>query len=275
VSDARDRGATVEYERMSPREVVSARERAAIAYVPVAPLEWHGPHLPLGTDGLHAHHVAVLAARQTGGVVLPTTFIGTDSRHGAGDAEQDLHLFDLDEDEVVVGMDFPGFPVKSLYFHETVLGLVVRETVRLLKREPWSAIVLVNGHGAPNQARMLERIADEESEPGGARVVYATAWNPDELVDAGPGHADRFETSVMLALEERLVHVDRLPARDLPLVYKEHGIVDGPAFGGDPNEGFAVRDISDPRDATRQEGEALVAREVAQVARIARAALAS
>ena len=79
----------------------------------------------------------------------------------------------------------------------------------------------------------------------------------------------------MLALEEQLVHVDRLPARDQPLVYKEHGVVDGIAFDGDPNDGFAVRTPSDPRDSTREEGEAIVAREIERVAAIARAALAA
>ncbi len=52
----------VEYELMRPAEVVAARERCPVAFVPIGPLEWHGPHLPMGTDGLHAHHVAVRVA---------------------------------------------------------------------------------------------------------------------------------------------------------------------------------------------------------------------
>jgi hypothetical protein len=49
----------VEYELMTPDEVIAAREKAPVAFVPVGPIEWHGPHLPLGIDGLHAHGVAV------------------------------------------------------------------------------------------------------------------------------------------------------------------------------------------------------------------------
>ena len=80
----------VEFERMSPEEVLAARRRAAVVFLPVGPLEWHGPHLPLGTDGLVAHHIAVLVARQTGGVVLPTMFVGTDSLRPRGRVRPNL-----------------------------------------------------------------------------------------------------------------------------------------------------------------------------------------
>ena len=30
-----------------------------MAYVPIGPLEWHGPHLPVGVDMLHAHAMAL------------------------------------------------------------------------------------------------------------------------------------------------------------------------------------------------------------------------
>lgn len=42
-----------------------------IAYLPVGTVECHGPHLPLGTDLYVATAVCVLAARDTGGLVLP------------------------------------------------------------------------------------------------------------------------------------------------------------------------------------------------------------
>lgn len=36
---------------------------------PIGPIEWHGPHLRFGADGLHAY--AVTVKRRVGGVVLP------------------------------------------------------------------------------------------------------------------------------------------------------------------------------------------------------------
>jgi creatinine amidohydrolase len=264
----------VQYERMTPQQICDARERAPIVYVPAGPLEWHAEHLPIGTDPLHAHHVAVEAARRSGGVVLPALYMGTDSLRPPGNELEGLGPFDLPDDSYVIGMDLPGFQVKSMYFHETVFGLVVRETVRMLKREPWQVIVLVNGHGAPNQARMLQRLASEEREPPRLEVIAETAWDPEAAdPDAGPGHADRYETSVLLAVDESLVHVDRLPAAPEPLRYKDHGIMDGPSFEGDPGDGFAVRKYADPRDASREEGETYLNGEIERLAGVATQAL--
>src|SRR5438445_335235 len=50
---------TVEYELMRPPEIAQARARLPLAFIPIGPLEWHGPHLPMGMDGLHAHPVAM------------------------------------------------------------------------------------------------------------------------------------------------------------------------------------------------------------------------
>jgi creatinine amidohydrolase len=262
--------AKVEFELMRPAEVTAARDAAPVAYVPVGPLEWHGPHLPLGTDGLHAHHVAVRAARHTGGIVVPTLFVGTDSLRPAGDGPQSLGALGIEGSVRTVGMDLPGFPVKSLYFHETVFGALVRETVRLLKREQWDLIVLVNGHGAPNHTRMLERIAEEEAETPSPEVLYITAWSPE----FGSGHASRLETSLMLALEGDHVDVGRLPAHDRPLRYFEFGIVDGAAFDGHPNDGYAVRADEDPRDSSAEEGGERLEEEVRRLAGAVEARLA-
>jgi creatinine amidohydrolase len=207
-------------------------------------------------------------------VVLPPTFMGTDSLRPPGNVSEGLAPMDLPDDARVVGMDLPGFSVKSMYFHETLFGAVIREMVQMLKREPWRILVLVNGHGAPNQARMLERIAAEETDPPHREVIYATSWDPDAAdPDAGPGHADHYETSIMLAVDESLVHIDRLPPSPEPLRYKEHGIMDGPSFEGDPGEGFAVRAYADPRDATRAEGVQLIEGEIARLAGLVEQAL--
>src|SRR5207247_785901 len=70
---------TVEYELMRPPEIAQARARLPLAFIPIGPLEWHGPHLPMGMDGLHAHTVAMEVARQVGGVVLPTYDLGSEA----------------------------------------------------------------------------------------------------------------------------------------------------------------------------------------------------
>ena len=62
----------------------------------------------------------------------------------------------------------------------------------------------------------------------------------------------------MMALEPDLVRVDRLPARDAPLVYRDFGVVNGAAFDGHPCDGFAVPDNADPRLSSPEEGQVLV-----------------
>jgi creatinine amidohydrolase len=237
-----DASRVVQLERMTPDEVVAARARAAVAFVPIGPLEWHGPHLPLGTDAAHAHALAVRAAERVGGVVLPPLFVGADSVRDAAS----LRALGLPEEAEVLGMDFPGFPVRSLYYGEQVLDAVVRETVRLLHRDGWRLVVLVSGHGAPAHAGVLEAVPGARHVPPGP----------------GGGHAERWETSIMLALAPELVHVERLPAEG-PLRYADFGIVDRAAFRGERTDGFAA---SDPRAASAAEGERTLAEEAERLA---------
>lgn len=251
----------VRYELMTPDEIIVAREACPVAFVPVGPLEWHGPHLPLGTDGIHAHHVAIRVAEILGGVVLPPLYAGTETIRLPGDGPQQLACIGFGPNERITGMDFPGFPVKSLYYEEGTFAVTVREVVRLLKREPFRMIVILNGHGAVNHQRALRRLAVEESDPPRVAVEYRIAWAHREG-NADPGHAERWETSILLALEEECVKLSALPPLGQPLDYRNHGIVDGRAFDGRPSPHFLLPDEADPRHSTRQEGERLVEQEV-------------
>jgi creatinine amidohydrolase len=259
----------VEYELMTIGEILEAKRQASLAFAPVSPIEWHGPHLPVGTDGLHAHHVAVRVAREVGGVVLPTLFAGTETVLQSGPESDQLGVLGLGEDARVVGMDFPGFPVKSLYFEESAFGIAVRELVRALAADSFRLIVLVNGHGAANHMRTLARIAREETRRDEVDVISLMVWVPPPPPNQDPGHTAREETAVMMAIAGDHVRLDRLPPADVPLRYADHGIVDGPAFDGHPTSDFTVPPEADPRSATREQGERLLELEVqAAVTRI-------
>jgi hypothetical protein len=41
-----------EVQYLRPDQVVASRDANGIIFLPLAPLEWHGPHLPLGVDPL-------------------------------------------------------------------------------------------------------------------------------------------------------------------------------------------------------------------------------
>ena len=63
---------------LRPNEVIEKKNEKSIIYLPIGLIEWHGPHLPLGTDAITAELCALGVAKKIGGVVLPTLFIGTE-----------------------------------------------------------------------------------------------------------------------------------------------------------------------------------------------------
>ncbi len=89
----------------------------------------------------------------------------------------------------------------------------------------------------------------------------------------GPGHADKWETSITLALEGAHVRIDELPKAGEPLSYTRFGIVDGRAFDGQPTSGFVVPEASDPRYSAAAEGEHDLEEAVATIAEEVRQAL--
>lgn len=264
------------FERMRPAEIVAERERCPLAYLPIGPLEWHGPHLPLGTDPLHAEHVAVRAAEQTGGVVLPTLYAGSASIVPAHGRAHTLGAMGLPEDARVVGMDFPANSMRSLYFDDSVFALTVREFVRSLDHNEYRVIALVNGHAAGLHVAALQRVAAEESRPPELTVLYHGTWSPPQPErPPGGGHAARGETEAMLALEPDTVDLATLPAAGTPITYPDYGIVDGPGFAGNPPEDFAVAPEADPRAATAAGGAETIGHEVAALVHVATEALAN
>ncbi len=66
----------VRFDLMVPAEIRARRDACNLAYLPVGSLEWHGPHMPLGTDYLTVTHLAEQAARRFGGVVFPPLYYG-------------------------------------------------------------------------------------------------------------------------------------------------------------------------------------------------------
>lgn len=94
MSDAPERGArpidrgdwNMAY--LFPEEVAAARERIGLVILPIAPLEWHGPHMVMGTDPLLAHAFARRVAAKLRCPYFPALHVGTeytcDSGRGGG-----------------------------------------------------------------------------------------------------------------------------------------------------------------------------------------------
>ena len=238
---------SVFYTELTPTAFRRRLAEAPIAYVPLGTLEWHGEHLPLGSDGLQSQGFFAALAREAGGIVLPMLFLGPDMR------------FDI-EGGPFYGMDFYGFPDQeaqqldgSAYWAPDELFAAWLEQVLAQLARAGFRIVVAHGHGPSTQAVYANREAWEQR--FGLRIF--ACWRDDE--DDGLGiqtdHAAANETSLMLALHPDLVHMEHL----------------------DPNpEAWPTAvDGGDPRlHASAQKGHEAIALNVARMAGILREALA-
>ena len=58
-------------DEMTWRELKERMHKTDIAYLPLGTIECHGPHLPMGSDYYVSTAVSILAAKRTGGIVMP------------------------------------------------------------------------------------------------------------------------------------------------------------------------------------------------------------
>lgn len=179
-------------------EDVAALDRArTVAVLPVAAVEQHGPHLPLGTDAMINDGVLARALASAPAdspmLVLPLLSIGASGEH----------------------RDFPGTLSLSA---RTLLDLVT-DVAEGVFRAGLRKLVLFNSHGG--QPQVLEMVAQDLRTRHGMIVVVANAWRmmdrdsvlPPAEREAGL-HAGGFETALMLHLRPDLVRRDKL--RDFP-----------------------------------------------------------
>ena len=242
---------TVQLEYLRPDEIAAEKERCSLVYLPVAPLEWHGPAMPFGTDPLMAQALAREAALRTGGVVMPTVFFGTERERPSYILE--AKGFEDPEHLYIWGMDVPSNNVKSYYAREDIFAVTIREYLRLLVQQRYKMIVIVNGHGAMGQRATLDRLAIEYSNETDSRVLYHMVDINGEGFQPDFGHGTLIETALMRYLHDEHVDLSQLPPRDVGLKYTQWGIADDSVFEGNRTPGDCV--IYDPRDATPDLGE--------------------
>ena len=231
-----------------PSEVAEARDRNGLVILPLAPIEWHGPHLAMGCDGLLAHAFARRLASEFRCAYYPPLFVGTERER----SPHMLEALGFDRSSFIEGMDFPRHQVASAYYREEVFALVVRETLSvLLGRMGYARVLIVNGHGAENQKAVLDRLCREfnANHAGGARVMWVYAGFPRSAVAGSIGHAASEETSMLAATWPSCVDLSKLPTSG-PLRNTDYGIVDGETFDGTPTEHHALRADNDPRQHT-------------------------
>jgi creatinine amidohydrolase len=181
------------------REQIRRIAPSAVAVLPTAAIEQHGPHLPVWTDALVCETVARRAAERAAGqavvVVAPILPYGSSHHH----------------------FPFPG--VLSLA-SSTFIAAVV-DVLEGLVKSGFRRLAILNGHGG--NADLIGVIGQDMVNRLGHPVTMATAnyWDiaAQALNEANlspnkydPGHAGHFETSLVLALRPDLVDREAMAA---------------------------------------------------------------
>lgn len=237
-------------EEMTWPEAERAFAETRLVLVPVGSTEQHGRHLPLGTDTMSADALARAVAPRVRCVVTPALPFGYAPYHA----------------------DYPG----TLWLERETLTRVLGEVVRGLRRWGATHVAFVNGHGGNQTA--IDTVSQRLREEG---VLTANIMWWEFAGDLDPafrcvGHADSAETSFMLAVRPDLVDVGAaVPPTTTRL---SPGIEVGGIFslrfrGVRIRSVFRTSDASqpgnlgdDPRAATRERGEAILAAVVDYVA---------
>jgi creatinine amidohydrolase len=172
----------------------------ALVIIPTGATEQHGPHLPVGTDHFAVERISRQAAERAGDrittIVTPTLSFGSSEHH----------------------LQFGG----TLSLTSETYHLVLRDLIDSLVKDGFRTIFIVNGHGGNTElVQIAGRDASLRHDVSVAAAPYwQIAW--EAMFAAGihkggrmPGHAGRFETSLILADRPELV-VEPRPHRDLP-----------------------------------------------------------
>lgn len=209
----------VRYDCMRPRQIVAARERCPVAYLPIGTLEWHGPHSPVGLDAIKAHAIAVRCAQVGGGLVFPALFYGESREEGLMEVGAADHEGIWEEMHLPPGNFAPGYMRSSPREQYENYQRLLLHCLYEIQSLGFKVIVLVPGHYPLVDHARAACCIYHQTRFNGKRAQCIT-WSftgyelvQDEFPDAGD-HAGYWETSLMLALRPDLMDLAELPAGD-------------------------------------------------------------
>ncbi|MFC2126579.1 creatininase family protein, partial [Bacteroidota bacterium] len=189
------------WEQMMPDDLLEAIEKVPVCYLVVSPLEWHAEGMAFGTDPIIGTAIAEKAWRETGGVLIPTLYVGT---------ETEYHAFTETGYTSYWGMEWntrehnPG----SLYISPITLELLMREMLSFIEEEEFKICVVVTGHGAIEHLRVLRELEQQFAERP-MKVIFRNLMEKKRPADinfpGSGGHADFGEASVLGAVDLSMV----------------------------------------------------------------------
>jgi creatinine amidohydrolase len=182
-------------EEMTPAEFKAAVDEKPVFILTTGILEWHGDHLPLGTDALKMRGLAERLAPEVNAILLPQNWFG------------------------VVGFDEM---LGTITFSKELVKRTLTEFFENLEKMGAKLIVLLTGHYGPYQVETITEAAAEYRARSRVRIIAQPEYEGVDFsgFPCDPDHADKYETSLMMALHPHLVQMDRYHARlDIPYDY--------------------------------------------------------
>jgi creatinine amidohydrolase len=177
-------------------ESLLAAQPDEVGMLPVGATEQHGPHLPTGTDTILATAICEAASARTGAPVLPPLPVGCSYGHGTA---------------------LPG----TLSLTPEQLAEAVRQVVEWAAISGLRRVLVVNGH-LGNQSALGVGTDHLRLCRTDLRVGVTSWWSAagalaaEVFTDGDDVHANRAETSLMMAVAPHLVGVRTLAGSDAP-----------------------------------------------------------
>jgi creatinine amidohydrolase len=195
----------MKFEEMKPKEIDEVLQKTPVVFIPWGSLEWHGVQNPIGLDALKVYYLCLKTAEKTGGVVLPPIFCGYQTMK-----------------------PYLGFKKTIEISRETIQALA-REYLEQLYDEGFRIFIILMGHYGAEHVKALKEVAEEflKNHPD-AKGIFAPDPTFLAKYNIPGGHADFYETSLMMFFRPELVDLSLLP-RDREITIEEDGI-----GGGDP-----------------------------------------
>ena len=235
---------TLTFEELTWKAVKELDVSNYLVVWPVASLEQHGPHLPLGTDSIILDAVIQNVRTRLGkgfkGIFLPQLWYGKSPEH----------------------LGFPG----TVSLSARTLISIIEDVLDSLVPHDFKNFVFLNGHGG--NSSLLNSISYDLSFTHNVEIYHANLWGGDlfdELIASlfpdlvgTEVHAASIETSLLLHLSPELVKEiphfksfvsfkNRLPASWVSHNFKTLGVIGNPSFAsaeaGREILDFAVRKI--------------------------------
>lgn len=189
------------WEKLNPSELEQAVKTVPVAYLVISPLEWHGEALSFGTTPAIGTEIAELAWKKTGGVMIPTLYLGSETEYKDWTSTGLTSFWGMEWNTKEKN---PG----SLYVSNYLIELVLRDMLYMIEREGFKACVLVSGHGGTEYSRILKGLEDAYAERP-MKVFYSNLIEmaePENITFPGSGgHADFEEASILGAVDSTMI----------------------------------------------------------------------